>query len=302
MSKKILFATDYSPGTDKVLKIATTLAREAGAKLLIAHVTNLEKYPVGELFDEEPEPDPVEMERLKEVVPPDANVRFEYRLLYGEPGSVETTKPADEIVKLARHENVETIVLGTHGHTALTDLLMGSVAELVLRNSPCHVVPVRLGRQKARTINDAKIVLDRRSIDALSRLLLKLRFSLAIYLRDGHQWTHPGDEDLVKTIHQVGDDHEQSGDVIMKLLADHVGQVPHGHFPMTFTDHDDTALDYLVPELIRHEQQMVEQVKQSLSEFASNPELYELIEELLGAEKAHVETLTEVQQGLTYRK
>ena len=143
MSKTILLATDYSAGSDKELKLASTLAREENAKLLITHVTMLEKTPVGELFDEEPEPDPAEMERLKAVVPPDPNVPFEHRLLYGEPGSVEQTKPADEIVKLAKQENVDMIVLGTHGRTGLKHLLMGSVAESVIRHAPCAVVSVR---------------------------------------------------------------------------------------------------------------------------------------------------------------
>ena len=49
MSKTILFTTDYSPGSDEVLKLATTLAREQEAKLLIAHVTMLEKFPVGSI-------------------------------------------------------------------------------------------------------------------------------------------------------------------------------------------------------------------------------------------------------------
>ncbi len=88
MSKTILFTTDYSPGSDEVLKLATTLAREQEAKLLIAHVTMLEKFPVGEHFAEDPEPDPAEMKALQAIVPPDSNVPFEHRLLYGEPGSV----------------------------------------------------------------------------------------------------------------------------------------------------------------------------------------------------------------------
>ena len=144
MSKTILFATDYSPGSAKVLKLATTLAREEDAKLLIDHVTMLEKYPVGEHFNEEPEPNPAELKQLKAVVPPDPNVPFEHRLLYGEPGSVEVTKPADEVIKLTKQENVDMIVLSTHGRSGVKHLLMGSVAEAVLRHAACPVVTVKL--------------------------------------------------------------------------------------------------------------------------------------------------------------
>lgn len=150
MSKTILFATDYSPGSDKVLKLATTLAREENAKLLIAHVSMLERYPVGEHFDEEPEPSPEEMKELKAVVPPDPNVPVEHRLLFGEPGSAEVTKPGDVIIKLAQHENIDMIVLGTHGRTGLKHLLMGSVAESLVRNAPCAVISVRLAKESGR--------------------------------------------------------------------------------------------------------------------------------------------------------
>lgn len=167
MSATILFPTDYSPGSDEVLKLATALAREKNARLLIAHVTMLEKTPVGELFEEEPEPDPAEMERLRAVVPPDPGVAFEHRLLYGEPGSVEVTRPGDAIVRLARQENVDTIVLGTHGRTGLSRLLMGSVAERVHKHAPCTVVAVKLP-DAAPATQDVHRPLDRESVEGLN--------------------------------------------------------------------------------------------------------------------------------------
>jgi nucleotide-binding universal stress UspA family protein len=168
MTATILFPTDFSRGSGEVLKLATALARDKHAKLLIAHVTMLEKTPVGELFDEEPEPDPAEMERLKAVVPPDPSVPFEHRLLYGEPGSVEVTRAGDAIVQLAKQEKVDTIVLGTHGRTGLARLLMGSVAETVHRKAPCAVVAVKLPADAAPTTEDEHRMLDRESVDALN--------------------------------------------------------------------------------------------------------------------------------------
>ena len=55
--KTILYATDYSPASQGAMKIASLLARQTGATLLIAHVSDRETYPVGELFDEEMAPD-----------------------------------------------------------------------------------------------------------------------------------------------------------------------------------------------------------------------------------------------------
>jgi len=62
-------------------------------------------------------------------------VRFEHKLLVGDPASA--------IVEAAEEENVDLIVLGTHGRTGLTRLLMGSVAENVVRKAKCPVLTVK---------------------------------------------------------------------------------------------------------------------------------------------------------------
>lgn len=142
-NRRILYATDYSPPSQHALSCATWLAQCTGAQLLIVHVSNQEQYPVGELFDEEPEPNPVEMKRLRSVLPTDPGVNYEHRLLYGEPGGAEIPKPADVIVKFAEQEKPEMIVVGTHGRSGLGHLVMGSVAEQIVRRASCPVVTVR---------------------------------------------------------------------------------------------------------------------------------------------------------------
>ena len=141
--KEILYATDYSDASQAALPLAASLARDRGATLLIAHVSQREPYPVGELFDEEFQPAEGELEELKAVVPDDPTVKFEHRLLYGAPGSTKFTNPADELLKLAEQENVEAIVVGTHGRSRLVQLLMGSVAESVVRRACCPVITVK---------------------------------------------------------------------------------------------------------------------------------------------------------------
>jgi nucleotide-binding universal stress UspA family protein len=140
--KKILYATDYSEPSQYALHFATSLACDCQATLLIVHVSETECCPVGELFDEECEPSPEELARLKAVVPDDANVPFEHRLVCPPPSS-ENLHRADEIVRLAKHEGVHSIVIGTHGRTGLSRILVGSVAEAVMRKAPCPVVTVR---------------------------------------------------------------------------------------------------------------------------------------------------------------
>ena len=51
--------------------------------------------------------------------------------------------PDDAIVEYAREHGADLIVMGSHGHTGLRHLLMGSVAEHVLRHAPCPVLIVR---------------------------------------------------------------------------------------------------------------------------------------------------------------
>jgi universal stress protein A len=52
-------------------------------------------------------------------------------------------KPAEEILRVACEEAVNLIAMGTHGHTGLRHLLLGSVAEEVTRHAPCPVFTIR---------------------------------------------------------------------------------------------------------------------------------------------------------------
>jgi nucleotide-binding universal stress UspA family protein len=140
--KRILYPTDYSELSEYALHFATSLARDCRAELLIVHVSETECCPVGELFDEECEPSAEELKRLEAVRPDDTSVPFEHRLVCPPP-SADSVHLADEIVKLARQEDVHAVVMGTHGRTGLNRLMMGSVAETVMWQAPCPVVTVK---------------------------------------------------------------------------------------------------------------------------------------------------------------
>jgi len=134
---KILVPIDFSTLGQAALEMATSLARDQGAKLLIVHV---EEPPVayggGELYYGLEEPDREALQRmLSEVVPTDTTVNYEHRLIVG--------SPATAIVFLAEKENVDMIVMPTHGRTGLSRLLMGSVAEEVVRKAKCPVLTVK---------------------------------------------------------------------------------------------------------------------------------------------------------------
>ncbi|MGC3969962.1 MAG: universal stress protein [Pirellulales bacterium] len=110
--------------------------------LIIAHV---EEPPIayggGEMYYGIPDPDRAEVRRMLEAVKPtDAAVPYVHRLVMG--------NPADEIVRLAEEENVDLIVMATHGRTGLSRVFMGSVAEQVVRREVSGV-HVEAGRQCA---------------------------------------------------------------------------------------------------------------------------------------------------------
>jgi nucleotide-binding universal stress UspA family protein len=122
--------------------MATSLARDAGATLIIAHVEEAPHvYAGGEFYYGIPNPPTDELRRmLEEVRPTDPAVPYEHRLLSGE--------PAATIVRLAKDEGVDMIVMGTHGRTGLLRMLMGSVAEAVVRRADCPVLTYKHHAEK----------------------------------------------------------------------------------------------------------------------------------------------------------
>ena len=147
MAKTIVFPTDFSTASDAALEHAATLATSMGATQLIVHVEEPPlAYGGGELYYGIPEPDSERiLKMLEDVKPKDPAVPFTHRLSMGD--------PAGEIVRIATDEGAELIVLGTHGRTGVTRLLMGSVAEVVVRRAPC---PVLVYRETAAKLTPSK--------------------------------------------------------------------------------------------------------------------------------------------------
>jgi nucleotide-binding universal stress UspA family protein len=135
--KTILFATDFSPTSAVAFNVAAALARDYRARVIALHV--IEPVRVG--FSEYgsyigPEEDRGRaMELLNAIEAPSPRVTIEHRLLEG--------APAEMIAEAAAETKADLIVMGTHGRTGLTRLVMGSVAEEVLRCAPCPVLTIR---------------------------------------------------------------------------------------------------------------------------------------------------------------
>jgi nucleotide-binding universal stress UspA family protein len=140
--RKILCPTDFSEHTDAALGYASVLAAESGAMLYIVHVDEYRDATaaLGEAALSYPAPwavaDRCEVrQQLEKVRPTRPSVDFEHRYLSG--------GPIREIVDFAERENVDLIVMGSHGRTGISRLLMGSVAEGVARRAPCPVMIVK---------------------------------------------------------------------------------------------------------------------------------------------------------------
>ena len=141
--KRILVPTDFSEPSRKALAYAEALAKAFGASIDVLHV--VEEPPMGWAVEGYVPAPPAYREsivrsaeehlrqELSVHAPKDATPREVVRL-----GS-----PFSEIVRYAKTEPIDLIVMGTHGRGMIAHLLMGSVAERVVRTAPCPVLTVR---------------------------------------------------------------------------------------------------------------------------------------------------------------
>lgn len=133
-AKKILVPTDFSHTGDAALEFATTLAKESNGQLLVVHAQEPPlAYGGGEMYYGIPEPTVQELvDMLHDIKPGDCSVPVQYRVVDGD--------PVTAVVRLAKDEEVDLIVLGSHGRTGLSRALMGSVAEGIVRKAHCPVL------------------------------------------------------------------------------------------------------------------------------------------------------------------
>lgn len=146
--KKILVPIDYSLGSNTAMTYAESLAREYDAELHLVHVYEQPFAYVDGGFSSAviPELTPADLEREEtrfEAVTPQG-VKFQRQFIVG--------LPADELVQYASENEIDLVVMGTHGRTGLSRLLMGSVAEAVLRRAPCPVLTIK---QPAEAMQEA---------------------------------------------------------------------------------------------------------------------------------------------------
>ena len=141
MFKRIVCATDFSDTAEAAWEIACELARIHRAQLVLVHVfVELPVYPevavttIQRVWEEQRSW--VEQRLAERVEAATARgLTARYRLRTG-------TAPED-IARTATDEAADLVVVGTHGRTGINRLVIGSVAERVLRIAPCPVLTVK---------------------------------------------------------------------------------------------------------------------------------------------------------------
>lgn len=136
--QRVLFATDFSEPARQAQKYALTLAEKFGAELHALHVVPEIILPATDSYAAWTLPEGGMKAQLEA-----SELQLQKELgLQAASRHVVMGFPVEEIMKYAADHNIDLLVVGTHGHTGLAHLLMGSVAEKLVRLSTCPVLTV----------------------------------------------------------------------------------------------------------------------------------------------------------------
>jgi len=142
--RRILLATDFSPNAREATKYACALATKFDAELHLLYVFEEftgSTYAIGVPFP----PPHSRIEEHKQQVAESLIelIDVDWRARHAIVRATREGHPFVEIIRYAKGHAIDLIVMGTHGRTGIPHLLMGSVAENVVRKSSCPVLTVR---------------------------------------------------------------------------------------------------------------------------------------------------------------
>lgn len=153
----ILVPTDFSAYADQALEYAMALAQALQARLTLLHVFHPSPLSVGEM-------PPAVLSNALQEMETTAHQRMQATLarvhhagLQADSAIIEGM-PLQTILDTAQTRGADLIIMGTHGRTGLTHVLMGSVAEKVVRLAPCPVLVTRGSTDASTTSEDASSV------------------------------------------------------------------------------------------------------------------------------------------------
>lgn len=156
--KKILVPTDFSADASAALAYAQDFAKPNQAEILLVHVIEPIYYATpADMYVSTPnltaildEQRAVAKEQLAQTVAQLKRQGIACRAL------LEVGSPAQAIVDLAQRRKAGLVIMATHGRTGLAHMVMGSVAEKVVRTATCPVLTVRAGTKRRAAPRKAK--------------------------------------------------------------------------------------------------------------------------------------------------
>jgi universal stress protein A len=144
--KKILCPIDHSDCSKEALKYAVSFAMKDDAKLYLLHVIDIRSFDESIDAMSKQIPDDETLKQLKtkllDCIPEEIRSGMDVEAI------VVQGIPFAEIIHIARDNNVDMIVIGSHGRTGIAHIMLGSVSEKVVRKAPCPVLTVRQSNHK----------------------------------------------------------------------------------------------------------------------------------------------------------
>jgi nucleotide-binding universal stress UspA family protein len=139
--KKILCPIDHSDCSKEALKYAVSFAMKDEAKLLLLHIIDIRSFNEGldAMSTQIPNEETLEQLRVKllDCIPEEIRDDLDVEAI------VIQGIPFAEIISTAKEKEIDMIVIGSHGRTGISHMMLGSVSEKVVRKAPCPVLTVR---------------------------------------------------------------------------------------------------------------------------------------------------------------
>ncbi|HMN16032.1 MAG TPA: universal stress protein [Ignavibacteriaceae bacterium] len=139
--KKVLVPIDFSDYSKSALKYAVNISKLFNAEIILIYVVEPVIYPLDFSMGQIAMPsfstewDVRAKEELDKLAKKEINSSVKT--------IIKTGKPFLEIIETAKEEDIDLIIIATHGHTGVEHIIFGSTAEKVVRKAPCPVLTLR---------------------------------------------------------------------------------------------------------------------------------------------------------------
>jgi nucleotide-binding universal stress UspA family protein len=140
-ARKVLTPIDFHDHSYAALEVAKILAHQNDGTVILLHVVPMDEPTGGPMYDEDFKKQATKDAAQLATIASERLQGIKYEIL------TEIGDPATGIIDASRTKAVDAIVMGTHGRKGLMRVLMGSVAEQVLRESQCPVIAVRMQKK-----------------------------------------------------------------------------------------------------------------------------------------------------------